>query len=139
MSGEYFIDTVCWIALLNQDDELHDIADREYKRLMNLGVHFVTTSAVLNKTANSLSKPQFRGAVVEFYHRLQKSSRVEILFVNQHYWSAGWKLYEERFDKSWSLTDCISFVVMQEREMKETLSNDRHFEQAGFQALLRRQ
>jgi predicted nucleic acid-binding protein len=92
---------------------------------------------VLNETANSLSRPQFRAAVVEFYRRLQTSFRIEIVFVNEYLWNKGWKLYEERLDKSWSLTDCFSFVVMQEREIKETLSTDRHFEQAGFRAILR--
>jgi predicted nucleic acid-binding protein len=137
MSNICFVDTVCWIALLNKDDELHMVADSEYKRLMNSGVRFVTTSAVLNETANSLSRPQFRAAVVEFYRRLQTSFRIEIVFVNEYLWNKGWKLYEERLDKSWSLTDCFSFVVMQEREIKETLSTDRHFEQAGFRAILR--
>ena len=139
MPGEYFIDTVFWIALLNQDDEMHELVDREYKRLMKSGFHFITTTAVLNETANSLSKPQFRLAVVEFYRRLQRSSRIEILFVNQHLWSDGWQLYEERLDKAWSLTDCISIVVMQERGLAEVLTNDKHFEQAGFRAILREQ
>lgn len=42
-----------------------------------------------------------------------------------------------RSDKDWSLTDCISFMIMTENAMKEALTGDRHFEQAGFVALLR--
>lgn len=105
---------------------------------MESGFRFITTTSVLNETANSLSKPQFRSAVVEFYRRLQRSSRI-ILLVDQHLWSAGWQLYEERLDKAWSLTDCISIAVMQERGLTEALTNDKHFEQAGFRAILREQ
>lgn len=136
MSNKCFVDTVCWIGLLNQDDEIHELADREYRRLMKSGVHFVTTTSVINEIANSLSAPTFRKAVVGFYHRLQESSRIEIVFVNQHLWSAGWQLYEDRPDKSWSLTDCISIVVMQERGLSDVLTNDKHFKQAGFQVIL---
>jgi hypothetical protein len=46
-------------------------------------------------------------------------------------------LYRQRADKDWSLTDCISFVVMRQRGLTEALTGDHHFEQAGFVALLR--
>jgi len=49
----------------------------------------------------------------------------------------GLELYARRPDKSWSLTDCISFVVMTDRGLTEALTGDHHFEQAGFRALLR--
>ena len=132
-----FVDTVCWIALLNQDDQLHESADREYKLLMRSGSYFVTTTSILNETANALCDPRFRLAVVEFYLRLQISARVDMVFVDQRLWSRGWQLYEQRPDKAWSLTDCISFVVMQEQGLKGVLTNDKHFQQAGFRALLR--
>ena len=109
-----FVDTVCWIALLNQDDRLHESADRKYKLLMRSWYQFVTTTSVLNETANALSDPRFRLRVAEFYRRLQISSRVEIIFVDPRLWSDGWQLYEKRHDKAWSLTDCISIVVIQE-------------------------
>ena len=133
-----FVDSVGWIAILNADDELHGKADSEYKKLMKSGVRFVTSTAVLNEVANALSKPKYRGAVVEFYKKLQKSQRVEIVLVDENLWSCGWELYEKRSDKEWSLTDCISIVIMQERGLKEALTNDRHFEQAGFYAILRK-
>ena len=49
----------------------------------------------------------------------------------------GVALYAERPDKDWSLTDCISFVVMRKMDITEALTGDRHFEQAGFTALLK--
>jgi len=132
-----FVDTVCWIALLNQDDQLHESADREYKLLMKSGCYFVTTTSILNETANALSAPRFRLVVVEFYRRLQMSACVEIIFVDPRLWSKGWELYEQQPDKAWSLTDCISIVVMQEQGLKDVLTNDKHFQQAGLRALLR--
>lgn len=52
-------------------------------------------------------------------------------------WRRGLGLYAARPDKAWSLTDCISFVVMTDRGLTEALTGDHHFEQAGFRALLR--
>jgi len=57
--------------------------------------------------------------------------------VDENLWSSGWELYENRPAKEWSLTDCISIVIMQERGLKEAFTNDKHFEQAGFNAILR--
>lgn len=64
------------------------------------------------------------------------STRVEIVFVDPILWSKGWTLYEQRPDKAWSLTDCISFEVMREQKIHDALTSDRHFVQAGFRALL---
>ena len=49
----------------------------------------------------------------------------------------GITLFANRPDKEWSLVDCISFVVMKQKHLKEALSADHHFVQAGFVALLR--
>ena len=47
------------------------------------------------------------------------------------------ELYNNRPDKSWSLTDCTSFILMRSRGITQALTADRHFEQAGFTALLK--
>ena len=52
-------------------------------------------------------------------------------------WQEGFDLYQRRLDKEWSLTDCISFVVMQREGITDALTGDKHFEQAGFTALLK--
>ena len=48
------------------------------------------------------------------------------------------RLYRERHDKEWGLTDCISFVLMAEHGLQEALTSDHHFEQAGFKILLKK-
>lgn len=134
---ECFVDSVGWIALLNADDELHKTVDQEYKLLIKSNRKLITSTAVLNEVANSLSKPKYRKTVIEFHKRLQSSSSIEIIFVDKELWFSGWRFYENRFDKAWSLTDCISIAIMQERGLIDILTNDKHFSQAGFQILLK--
>jgi len=132
----YFVDTVCWIALLNQQDHFHESADQRYKKLMKSGACFVTTSSVLEETANALCDPAFNPSVLAFHRNLESSSRIEHVFVDPSLWAKAWTLFEKRLDKAWSLTDCISIIVMQERGINDVLTSDRHFIQAGFNALL---
>ncbi len=102
------------------------------------GYHLVTTTAVLNETANSLCAPNFRNAVSSFYRRIQTSGLIRIEFVDEMLWEDGWNLYEKHNDKEWSLTDCISINIMKEHNISEVLTTDHHFEQAGFVRLLHR-
>ena len=39
-------------------------------------------------------------------------------------------------DKTYSLCDAVSFVLMRGRGMTDALTTDRHFEQEGFRRLL---
>ena len=52
-------------------------------------------------------------------------------------WRRGLELFAGRLDKEWSLTDCVSFVVMTDGGIRDALTGDRHFDQAGFNALLK--
>ncbi len=135
--NKYFVDTVCWIALLNKDDEIHEQADIEYKSLLKSGMRLITTTSVLNEVANALSRPEFRPAVVKFYDSIRESPLINIIFTDQELWRRGWRRYRERLDKAWSLTDCLSMVVMEREKVKSILTNDHHFEQMGFKILLR--
>ena len=131
-----FVDTGCWIALLNKRDNLHKTADTIYKRRMESGSSLVTTSSVLTETFNALANPIFKPSVIAFRRRLESSPRVEIVFVDPALWSRGWNIYEQRLDKAWSPTDCISLAVMKEQEISDALTADHHFVQAGYHALL---
>ena len=67
--------------------------------------------------------------------RLRAEPEAEVIPPEAALFDRGCELYATRSDKNWSLTDCISFVVMKERGLTDALTADRHFEQAGFKAL----
>lgn len=131
-----FVDTVGWIASLNRSDNLHAAAVRCFQFLAQSNTPLLTTSLVLAEVGNGLSKLPLRHLMMPFRQRLQQSKRIEIVHVDSFLFERGWSLYEQRPDKEWGLVDCISFVLMQERGILHAVTNDHHFEQAGFVVLL---
>jgi hypothetical protein len=78
-----------------------------------------------------------REAFLRFYDALRDEPDVKIFEADKGLFEAGLALFRNRPDKEWSLTDCISFVVMKQEELTEALTGDHHFEQAGFKALFK--
>lgn len=131
-----FADSYYFIALLNPNDQHHEAARLATQ---NASGPLVTTSLVLVEVAGALSSPLMRGLVHEFLEGIRQDPTTEVVLVDDGLLDRGVALYGARADKSWSLTDCISFVVMNERGITEALTGDHHFEQAGFRAVLKMQ
>ena len=104
---------------------------------MNYAGLQVTTTLVLTEVCNLLSSPKLRHKAHALIEELEAASDTEVIHPDWSLWTLSVQLYAARPDKSWSLTDCISFVVMQDRGLTEALTADRHFEQAGFTILLK--
>jgi uncharacterized protein len=130
-----FIDTSYLIALLNPRDGLYSRA-QAWAQAVHEPV--VVTEYVLWETFNAFSAPSDRPKAHLMLARLRSGPHQEIIPASPELFQAGVDLHARRPDKEWSLTDCISFVVMQRRGITRALTHDRHFEQAGFEALLRR-
>ena len=128
-----FGDTFFFIALLNETDDAHD---RSMEVMQDFRERIVTTRWVLAELANAMGARLTRKRCAEYIRFLETEPDVEIVD-DRKLFERGLCLYEERTDKEWSLTDCISFVVMQRKRIKEALTGDHHFEQAGFVALLK--
>lgn len=131
-----FLDTFFLLAALNPDDGYHEEAlgwSEAYDGPL------LTTAWVVSEVADALAAPQHRKVFEMFYQALKAEKRVRVLPPETACWERGLRLYLERPDKGWSLTDCISFTVMREEGLTEELTRDRHFEQAGFSALLRKE
>jgi predicted nucleic acid-binding protein len=130
-----FADAFFFIAVLNKSDRAHAGA-AAYLR-PRLSRPLLTTAWVLTEVADGLAQPNHRPAVVRLLTTLRGNPTVEIIPPDLDLFDRGVDLYSRRPDKAWSLTDCISFVVMSERGLTEALTGDHHFEQAGFRAVLR--
>jgi uncharacterized protein len=130
---ETFADAAYYLALLNVRDELHD---RAVAVTPGLSGRLLTTTWVLTEVADALSQPMFRSTVVELIEALRRDPLVTVVPANQELFDRGLDLYAHRSDKNWSLTDCISCVVMQQYDLVDVLTSDHHFEQMGFRSLL---
>ena len=128
-----FADTFYYLALLSRDDATHERAVEVSRAVL---ADTVTTAWVLTEVADALAAPAQRGAFLTLLNSLRADPNVVIIPPSNDLFQRGISLYGERLDKDWSLTDCISFVVMRDHGMAEALTGDHHFEQAGFRILL---
>ena len=131
-----FLDTSYAVALASPRDHHHPQAVELAEQLERREARMVTTQAVIFEIGNSLSKVRFRSQGIALLESLEADPRVEIVPLSEDLCQRGFELFRQRPDKEWSLVDCLSFVVMQDRKIQDSLTTDDHFEQAGFRALL---
>lgn len=127
-----FADTWFFIAWLDPDDARH----QEALDWLEMSSDFIiTTRWVLTELANALGGTPLRQCATALLQSIETDPFFTVIQSSDSLYLRGLKLYASRSDKHWSLTDCISFVVMQDQEITEALTGDHHFEQAGFRPL----
>ena len=132
MKHTVFADSFYFFALINPDDVAHDRA----LAVGELDIHVVTTDWVLIEVADGLAAGRNRRMFADLLRSLRTDQKFRVVPFGRKDFEAAISLYVDRDDKRWSLTDCSSFVVMQRLRLTDALTADRHFEQAGFAAIL---
>jgi predicted nucleic acid-binding protein len=130
-----FIDAGYLIALEAADDQNHDAALRHWRGLLQSLPPLVTTSYVFDEVVTFFNSRRRNAKAVEIGNSLLRSSAVEFVHVDEQLFYEGWQFFQRHRDKSYSLTDCVSFVLMERRGIREALTFDRHFAQVGFNKL----
>jgi hypothetical protein len=130
------VDTAAWIAILNSKDALHQQAKQIRTKLRQQNTYLVTTEFVFLEVADAFCASSTRKQASSFIDGLRFLPILQIVPMSQTLYNEGWTLYKQRPDKNWSLTDCISFVVMSQEGITQAFTSDHHFEQAGFAKLL---
>ena len=136
MRIKVFLDASYAIALSSSSDSCHQQAVQLASELEAEKTRLITTRAVILEVGNALAKQRYRHAAVKLLNALEADPNIEIIPLSEDLYGRAVKLYRERPDKEWGLTDCVSFVAMQERGISEALTTDEHFQQAGLRALL---
>lgn len=129
-----FADTSYYLALLNPRDSWHQQVCELSRQLDN---DVVVTDYVLLELGNALSPIALRQRLRPTIESLRSDSAIECVPANEELFERGFELFDRRPDKEWSLTDCISFIVMQDYGLTDALTTDHHFEQAGFNILVK--
>jgi len=132
--SQVFADAFYFIARFNRRDQHHEKA---LSLSLSPLVHLITTEWVLLEVADGLANSEVRPRIRDIIRSLRQSPASEVVPVSSGFLDEALDLYDQHRDKQWTLTDCTSFIVMRERGITEALTGDRHFEQAGFIALLK--
>ncbi len=129
-----FLDTAFVQALFNPRDEYYNLANALFPRFLAASEVWVT-ELIFAEIGDALSRLN-RNAAYDFINQCYSSKRSAVVGVDEALLRRALHIYHNRSDKTWGLTDCVSFVVMLENGLKDALTSDRHFVQAGFRALL---
>jgi predicted nucleic acid-binding protein len=130
---QVFADTSFFVAAIGPRDQFHRQAV-EFMR--NYDGEVITTDFVLLEFGNYLFRTKDRAFLEPVLRNIRGNALYHIVPASRELLQAGIDRFNARPDKDWSLTDCISFVVMEEHGVREALTSDGHFEQAGFVKLL---
>lgn len=138
--NDYFADSSYWIALITPSDEFHALA-AEYDALLEIqNDRIVTTQLALNEVLapRSGSTAQMRRASIALIDRITQDPRISIVAQSPEQFAEAFDMFRTvAVDKEWSITDCASFQVMLRLQIRNALTSDHHFEQAGFDVFLR--
>jgi predicted nucleic acid-binding protein len=132
-----FADAGYWIALLNPKDGLHAKALEVSATLGRSRI--VTSEVVLSEVLNAFAGKgeSLRNAACALVDRIRSNPNAEIVPMTSSAFRDAMERYRTRADKTWGLTDCTSFLIMEQKGITDALSADRDFEQAGFIGLLK--
>lgn len=135
--NEVFADTSGWASFFREQERHHARAVALMTQWQEENRHVVTTNYVLGELialCERLRVPRSRG--VSYIQSIRAETWIEIVHIDEQLDVRAWELLENRLDKTWSLVDCASFVVMEQQGLTDALTTDHHFEQAGFVRLL---
>jgi uncharacterized protein len=132
-----FVDTCYLIAMINPKDDCHKRAQEVSEALGTFT--WVTSEMVLTELLNFFSGrgKDLRKASLDIVDALRSDLNIIIVSQTGEQFEYALQHYRQRMDKEYSLTDCASMLIMQEKGMQDILTHDHHFQQAGFSALLR--
>ncbi|MEM6430078.1 MAG: PIN domain-containing protein [Deinococcota bacterium] len=130
-----FLDSSYILALEFVRDQHHHVAREHWQTLATTAPNIITTSYIFDEVVTFLNRRGFHARAKIVGHNLLSSSAVNLIHVGPELFYEGWQYFQHYDDKLYSLTDCISFVVMNQYGVTQVLSFDQHFAQAGFTPL----
>jgi uncharacterized protein len=135
MAHEVFVDTSGLYALADRRDPFHTRAQKCVVALVKSGTDLVLTDYILDE-ACTLAKVR-AGAVgaLRLLDIVERSQALRMLWVDVERFEAAKTFFRKHADHAYSFTDCTSFVLMHEMKIRDALTTDRHFAQAGFRVL----
>ncbi len=119
------------------EDDVNHEASCQVLSSLALGKHgiLVTTDYVLDETLTLLRSRRDLASALAFEDKVKKSKSLRIFWIDETLFDRAMGIFKKSNDKLWSFTDCTSFALMRELVISKAFTFDKHFKEAGFQAL----
>ena len=127
-----FMDTAYVLALELANDQNHQTALTHWNSIKTELPRIVISSYIFDEVVTFFNSRGFHSKAVEVGNRLLNSPSVDLIHIDEQLFYEGWQYFKVHDDKSFSLTDSISFVIMKKQNIRTALTFDKHFIQAGF-------
>jgi len=131
-----FIDTNAFIALYYRRDQFNSLATKIHHELLKEN-DYVTSNYVIDETITGLVMKSEHLEAIQFFENLKKSSFIDVIYINEILEHEAFNILKKYSDKNFSFTDCTSFLIMKQFKIKTAFTNDHHFEQMGFEILIK--
>ena len=136
--NEVFADTSALMAIINRADALHPSAVALHHEFRTMRTPLVTSDWVLAEFLCVAARAPFRATATKAVALLKSSSRATIIEATRRDWDRAFDFFGQYHDKEWSLVDCTSMLICQDRNIRRVFTYDHHFRQFGLEVLLRR-
>jgi len=136
-AADVFMDSAGFLALWDAADEHHGTAVRLQAELARKHRRFLTTEYVVDETVTLLLVRHSHAAAVDFLDTVERSEALRLEWIGPDRFQAAGAHFRRHADKEWSFTDCVSFAVMRELQVRDAFTTDHHFRQAGYIPLLK--
>lgn len=127
-----FLDTVALVAVRDESDRHHQEARLTFRRLIDEGLHLITSNYVFAETYTLLLVRSNWDEAIKSGRALRSGDLVEVVRVEGEVESEAWHILETHSDKKWSYVDATSFALMDRLGVQEAFTFDHHFAQRGL-------
>lgn len=136
MASEVLVDSSCLYALADRRDPTRSLAEKHVRRLVKAGAPLILTDYIIDE-ACTLAKARAGGhGALRLLEIVERSHAFRLVWIGEERFETAKTFFRQHCDHGYSFTDCTSFILMHERQIKKALTTDRHFVEAGFEALL---
>ncbi len=127
-----FVDTAAWVAAADAADAAGSAVRQARDQWLSNGGVLTTTDYVIDETLTTIRFRLGPDAAEAWWLTIDGSARLRIESIDEARRERALSLFFRYRDKRFSFTDCCSFVLMRELQIRRALTLDHHFRQAGF-------
>ena len=133
---EVFVDTSALYAMIDKRDSAAKFVFEIVSKLVRAGRRLVVTDYIVTETVNLANARRSPFLAMRVLDLIEQSAGIRVEWIGSERFEATKSFYRKHADHSYSFTDCSSFVVMRELRLRDALTTDHHFKEAGMQVLL---